>query len=108
MLSLENLLFKNDFVYLDVVIDNEKLGRLVIEVGFHFFQRFSANKYLNLDILFKLFKNLVPKTCENFRLLCTGEKGRSEKTSVKLHYKNSIIHRIVPHGWIQGGGTFPS
>ena len=108
MLNLENLLFKNDFVYLDVVIDNEKLGRLVIEVGFDFFKRFVANKSLNLAFLFKLFKNLVPKTSENFRLLCTGEKGRSEKTSVKLHYKNSIIHRIVPHGWIQGGGNFPS
>ncbi len=54
--------------------------------------------------MFKLYKNTVPKTCENFRLLCTGEKGRSEKTSNRLHYKNTIIHRIVPNGWIQGGG----
>ena len=52
----------------------------------------------------KLFKNIVPKTCENFRLLCTGEKGRSEKTGTKLSYENSLINRIVPNGWIQGGG----
>jgi peptidyl-prolyl cis-trans isomerase-like 6 len=51
----------------------------------------------------KLFQNILPKTCENFRLLCTGEKGRAASTSTKLSYKGSILHRIVPQGWIQGG-----
>ena len=46
----------------------------------------------------------MPKTCENFRLLCTGEKGRSEKTGTKLSYENCLINRIVTNGWIQGGG----
>lgn len=55
-------------------------------------------------IVIELFKNYAPKTCENFRLLCTGELGRAEKTSTKLHYKDSIIHRVVPNGWVQGGG----
>ena len=36
-------------------------------------------------------------------MLCTGEKGESSN-KVLLHYKMSIVHRIVPNGWIQGGG----
>ena len=58
-----------------------------------------------LKIFVKLFKNVLPKTCENFKLLCTGEKGRAAQTSTKLHYKGTLLHRIVPQGWIQGGGT---
>ena len=39
--------------------------------------------------------------CANFNTLCTGEKGVSETTGVRLSY---IIHsRVVPGGWIQGG-----
>lgn len=55
---------------------------------------------------FLAFQNIVPKTCENYRLLCTGERGRSETTSNRFHYKNTLINRIVPNGWIQGGGIF--
>lgn len=68
------------------------------------FQNQKKIKKKNLNIISKLFKNILPKTCENFRLLCTGEKGRSSETATKLHYKGSVLHRIVSQGWIQGGG----
>ncbi len=54
----------------------------------------------------QLFKQITPKTCQNFMLLCTGENGVSASSSKPLHYRNSIFHRIVPNGWIQGGGWF--
>ena len=60
-------------VFLDIDADNESLGRLEIE--------------LQTDI--------VPKTCENFRALCTGEKG--------FGFKGSIFHRIIPDFMLQGG-----
>jgi len=55
-------------------------------------------------LLLQLFSDIVPKTCANFRALCTGECGESPSSEFKLHYDGSIIHRIVPNGWIQGGG----
>ncbi|CAF3107927.1 unnamed protein product [Rotaria socialis] len=54
-------------------------------------------------LVFELFYDQAPETCENFRALCTGEKGQSGTTGTVLHYKDSIIHRIVPNGWVQGG-----
>lgn len=54
-------------------------------------------------LVFELFNDQAPETCENFRALCTGEKGQNGKTGTVLHYKDSIMHRIVPNGWIQGG-----
>jgi len=53
-----------------------------------------------------LWGKLVPRTVENFRCLCTGEKGVSEETGQPLHYKGTRFHRIIPDFCLQGGQTF--
>jgi cyclophilin family peptidyl-prolyl cis-trans isomerase len=59
--------------FFDVTADGKPLGRIVVE--------------LRTDI--------VPKTAENFRALCTGEKG--------FGYKGCPLHRIIPQFMCQGG-----
>ena len=51
---------------------------------------------------FELFKDKVPMTAENFRALCTGERGVG-KSGKPLHYKGSPFHRIIPDFMCQGG-----
>jgi peptidylprolyl isomerase len=53
-------------------------------------------------IVFELFADVVPKTAENFRALCTGEKGVG-KSGKPLHFKNSVFHRVIPDFMLQGG-----
>ena len=53
-------------------------------------------------IVFELRNDKVPKTAENFRALCTGEKGTG-RSGKKLHFKGSKFHRIIPGFMCQGG-----
>jgi len=71
---------KKPNVFFDILIGGEYVGR----------------------IEFELFFDQVPKTCENFRALCTGEKGIGNNGK-PLHYKESTFHRIIKDFMIQGG-----
>ncbi len=70
----------NPRVFFDITIGNAPAGRIV----------------------FELFADVTPKTAENFRALCTGEKGDGQ-SGKPLHYKGSGFHRIIQQFMCQGG-----
>ena len=69
--------------FLELEKDGQKLGKLVIQ----------------------LFADKVPKTAENFRMLCTGEGGDSQATFTKTKrcYASTSFHRVIPNFMAQGG-----
>eukprot|EP00933_Yihiella_yeosuensis_P012273 TRINITY_DN1205_c0_g3_i1.p1 TRINITY_DN1205_c0_g3~~TRINITY_DN1205_c0_g3_i1.p1 ORF type:complete len:318 (-),score=62.43 TRINITY_DN1205_c0_g3_i1:76-1029(-) len=62
----------------------------------------SIDGYVIGKLVFELYTDIVPKTAENFRCLCTGEKGRG-RSGKQLHFQGSIFHRIIPGFMCQGG-----
>jgi len=68
----------NPIVFFDIAINGNPIGRIHME----------------------LFSNIVPKTAENFRQFCVGEKLRD---GLPIGYKNSNFHRIIKDFMIQGG-----
>jgi len=54
-------------------------------------------------IVMQLYKDITPKTAENFRCLCTGEKGNTTNGEKPLHYKGCTFHRVIKDFMIQGG-----
>ncbi|MCJ1273971.1 peptidyl-prolyl cis-trans isomerase cpr6 [Puttea exsequens] len=71
---------KRSYIFFDIEIGGQKEGR----------------------VIFELYDDVVPKTTENFRCLCTGEKGIG-KSGKPLSYKGSGFHRIIKGFMIQGG-----
>ncbi|KAF4698437.1 hypothetical protein FOZ63_031306, partial [Perkinsus olseni] len=74
------LTMPNPTVFFDITIGGSPVGR----------------------VTFELAADVVPDTAENFRCLCTGERGVG-KSGKALHFKGSSFHRIIPKFMCQGG-----
>uniref|UniRef100_A0A671LML8 Peptidyl-prolyl cis-trans isomerase n=1 Tax=Sinocyclocheilus anshuiensis TaxID=1608454 RepID=A0A671LML8_9TELE len=68
----------NPVVFFDITVDDERAGRVVME----------------------LFAHILPRTAENFRALCTGEMG--------FGYRQSVFHRIIPDFMCATAGGDPA
>ena len=62
----------------------------------------SVNDKFAGRITMRLSSDIVPRTAENFRCLCTGEKGMGA-AGKPLHFKGSVFHRVIPKFMCQGG-----
>jgi peptidyl-prolyl isomerase H (cyclophilin H) len=69
---------ENPVVFFDIAISDQPVGRIAME----------------------LFRDVCPKTAENFRQLCTGE---FRLNGVPIGYKNCSFHRVIKDFMIQGG-----
>eukprot|EP01062_Namystynia_karyoxenos_P029213 TRINITY_DN2198_c0_g1_i1.p1 TRINITY_DN2198_c0_g1~~TRINITY_DN2198_c0_g1_i1.p1 ORF type:complete len:192 (+),score=49.74 TRINITY_DN2198_c0_g1_i1:78-653(+) len=67
-----------------------------------FFEVSIDGKRQERRLVFELFDDVVPRTAENFRCLCTGEAGTGTLGKV-LHYKGCSFHRIIEGFMCQGG-----
>ncbi|KAJ0229828.1 Cyclophilin-type peptidyl-prolyl cis-trans isomerase domain-containing protein [Hirschfeldia incana] len=79
-LSDPSLKMANPRVFFDMTVGGKPAGRIVME----------------------LFADTTPWTAENFRALCTGEKGIG-KFGKPLHYKGTIFHKVFPNYTLCGG-----
>merc|ERR1712146_181917 len=70
----------NPIVFFDMTIGGAPAGRIEMTLRAH----------------------VVPKTAENFRALCTGEKGTGN-SGKPLHFKGSAFHRVINNFMCQGG-----
>jgi peptidylprolyl isomerase len=61
-------------------------------------------------VVFELFSNALPRTCQNFLHLCRGDLPDTVGTNgqqLKLSYKGTPFYRVVKGGWVQGGDITP-
>eukprot|EP00945_MAST-04E_sp_MAST-4E-sp1_P005255 g5255.t1 len=92
------------------VLAKSAANRTVAVRNFHASRAAMTKVFFDMDvggkhvgrITFKLYDDVVPKTAENFRALCTGEMGVGSK-GFPLHYKGSSFHRVIPDFMCQGG-----
>lgn len=69
---------ENPIVFFDIAVGDRPIGRIKLE----------------------LYRNVCPKTVENFRQLCTGEFIDDKKP---VGFKGCTFHRVIKNALIQGG-----